>query len=104
MTEAHAAFEKARAAAEADDRKEAKRQKAVAMAAFALKRRPTKALVLGFQSVVQQKLLLHRCVLQKIGVLAFLACNRLDRTFVFLSQPDKAAAGEKEIPGFRGLA
>jgi hypothetical protein len=59
--------------------------------AFALKRNLTPGRLNTFRSQIQLKIVLQKCIFQKIGLLTFLACNRLDCTFVFLSDADKAA-------------
>ena len=40
----------------------------------------------AFQADIQQMLLLHKSVHQKVAVSTFLACNRLDREFIQLAQ------------------
>eukprot|EP01048_Picozoa_sp_COSAG05_P014113 COSAG05_NODE_1569_length_4530_cov_2.165877_3_plen_196_part_00 len=48
-----------------------------------------------FRTDIQQMLLLHKCVNQKVAVDTFLACNRLDRDFVQLAQPSNKKVDER---------
>lgn len=53
---------------------------------FCFRNMPDPSKLAKLKSDVSLKLLLHKCVIHKIGVVTFLACNRLDRDFVHLAQ------------------
>jgi hypothetical protein len=73
-------------AREAQDQEAVARLLQEARQLFLIRGMPNPSELARLQADVSLKLLLHRCVAQKIGVATFLACNRLDRKFVRLAQ------------------